>query len=96
MWRTALANMALAFWGDCSRAASSQMSGFLGHAWQPLAATLRAWASRPATSSSRAAAIQPGAWPGLVVVTDLSSSRAFLMSPISASVDTTIELRSVR
>jgi len=40
------------------------------------------------TSSSLAAAIHPGPWPGLVWVTLFSSSRAFLISPISASVDT--------
>lgn len=41
--------------------------------------------SFPATSSRRAAAIQPGACRGLVLITLFSSSRAFLMSLISAS-----------
>ena len=36
--------------------------------------------------TSRAAATQPGACFGLVLITDLSSVRARLMSPISASV----------
>ena len=48
------------------------------------------------SSSRRAAAIQPGACFGLVLVTDLSSRRAFLMSLISASDDTFMLFRSVR
>mmetsp|Transcript_6129 Transcript_6129/g.13365 ORF Transcript_6129/g.13365 Transcript_6129/m.13365 type:complete len:337 (-) Transcript_6129:253-1263(-) len=93
---TASASTALAFSGVWSRAASSQTSSLAGHALHPSRITWRALTSLPATSSRRAAAIQPGPWPGFVCVTDLSSSRAFLMSPISASVDTLIELRSVR
>lgn len=45
---------------------------------------LRGTAART-SSSSRAAAIQPGPCLGLVWITDFSSSRAFLMSLISAS-----------
>mmetsp|Transcript_21393 Transcript_21393/g.45961 ORF Transcript_21393/g.45961 Transcript_21393/m.45961 type:complete len:270 (-) Transcript_21393:748-1557(-) len=93
---TASASTAFAFSDVCRRAASSQTSSFAGHALHPSRMTCLALSSLPATSSSRAAAIQPGPWPGLVEVTDLSSSRAFLMSPISASVETLIELRSVR
>mmetsp|Transcript_29080 Transcript_29080/g.68543 ORF Transcript_29080/g.68543 Transcript_29080/m.68543 type:complete len:270 (+) Transcript_29080:249-1058(+) len=93
---TASASTVLAFSGVCSRAASSHTSSFAGHAMQPSRITCRALTSLPATSSSRAAAIQPGPCPGLVEVTDLRSSRAFLMSPTSASVLILIELRSVR
>ena len=50
--------------------------------------SLRASPSLPASSSSRAAATQPGAWRGLVEITLLSRVRARLMSPISASLDT--------
>ncbi len=50
----------------------------------------------PTNSSSRAAAIQPGAWRGLVLVTLFSSSRAFLMSEISASDEILIDFMSVR
>lgn len=52
---------------------------------RPAHAARRTCCSLPATSSRRAAAIQPGACRGLVWMTDLSSSRAFLMSLISAS-----------
>ena len=93
---TASARTVFALSGVCSRAASSHTSSEAGHALQPSRMTWRAATSFPATSSRRAAATQPGPWPGLVEVTDLSRSRAFLMSPISASVDTLIELRSVR
>mmetsp|Transcript_12514 Transcript_12514/g.31218 ORF Transcript_12514/g.31218 Transcript_12514/m.31218 type:complete len:246 (+) Transcript_12514:2031-2768(+) len=93
---TASASTVLAFSRVCSRAASSHTSSLAGHALQPSRITCRAATSLPATSSRRAAAIQPGPWPGLVEVTDLSSSRAFLMSPISASVEILIEFRSVR
>ena len=51
---------------------------------QPIRLPL-ACCSLPATSSRRAAAIQPGACLGFVLITDLSSRRAFLMSLISAS-----------
>ena len=93
---TASASTVFEFSGVCSRAASSHTSSFAGHARQPSRMTCRAATSLPATSSRRAAAIQPGPCPGLVDVTDLSSSRAFLMSPISASVLTLMLLRSVR
>ena len=56
---------------------------------------LAAW-SLPASSSRRAAAIQPGACFGFVEMTDFKSSRAFLMSEISASDEILMELRSVR
>ena len=57
----------------------------VNHTWLM---SLRASASFPASSSSRAAATQPGAWRGLVEMTLFSSVRARLMSPISASLDT--------
>ena len=93
---TPRARMALALSGACRRAASSQTSSEPGHSSHPRMASSRAAATRPATSSSLAAAIQPGAWRGLVDVTDLSSSRAFLMSEISASDLSVTDLRSVR
>ena len=40
----------------------------------------------PASSSKRAAAIQPGAWLGLVEITDFNKVLAFFMSAISASL----------
>ena len=46
--------------------------------------------------TSRAAATQPGACFGLVLITDLSRVRARLMSPISASVLILMCPRSVR
>ena len=88
--------MAFAFSGVCSRAASSHTSSELGHSSQPFMTSSRAAASFPATSSSRAAAIQPGAWRGLVLMTDLRSRRAFLMSLISASLFSVMLFRSVR
>ena len=56
----------------------------------------RGWDPAPTSSSSRAAAIQPGACLGLVLVTLFSSSLAFLMSEISASDDILIDFMSVR
>mmetsp|Transcript_32048 Transcript_32048/g.107904 ORF Transcript_32048/g.107904 Transcript_32048/m.107904 type:complete len:341 (+) Transcript_32048:1640-2662(+) len=94
---TACAKIALAFAEPlCNRAASSQTSSESGHVSQPSWMILRAAMALPAISSTRAAAIQPGACFGFVVVTDLSKSRAFLMSPTSDAVFTLTELRSVR
>mmetsp|Transcript_47250 Transcript_47250/g.109670 ORF Transcript_47250/g.109670 Transcript_47250/m.109670 type:complete len:236 (+) Transcript_47250:340-1047(+) len=57
---TASASTALALSEVCSRAASSHTSSLAGHALQPSRITCRALMSLPATSSRRAAAIQPG------------------------------------
>ena len=65
---------------------SSHTSSFLGHFLQPSLMRLRAATSLPAISSNRAEAIQPGAWPGLVWITESSSRRDFLMSATSVSV----------
>mmetsp|Transcript_38634 Transcript_38634/g.114848 ORF Transcript_38634/g.114848 Transcript_38634/m.114848 type:complete len:260 (-) Transcript_38634:872-1651(-) len=62
----ASARTTLAFSGVCSRAASSHTSSFAAQARQPSRMICRAATSLPATSSSRAAAIQPGPCPGLV------------------------------
>ena len=64
----------------CNLTASIQTSSFLEHTSQPLMTMLRAACIRPVTSSSLAAAIQPGACLGLVLMTDLSSKRAFFTS----------------
>mmetsp|Transcript_2990 Transcript_2990/g.8184 ORF Transcript_2990/g.8184 Transcript_2990/m.8184 type:complete len:219 (+) Transcript_2990:144-800(+) len=92
---TARARIPLALEGGCKRDASSHTSAFRGHARHPRSIILRASASFPAISSSRAAATHPGACVGFVDVTDRSSRRAFLMSPISASLFTLIAFRSV-
>jgi len=96
MCRMALASTALACSGVASRAASSHTSSLSGHVSHPLAMSVRAIASFPANASTRAAAIHPGPCLGLVVVTLLRRRRAFLMSPISESVDTLIEFNPVR
>mmetsp|Transcript_1273 Transcript_1273/g.4101 ORF Transcript_1273/g.4101 Transcript_1273/m.4101 type:complete len:262 (-) Transcript_1273:749-1534(-) len=94
---TASASMDRAFASPlCSRAASSQTSSDSGHVSQPSLMSLRAAMALPAISSTRAAAIQPGACFGFVVVTDFNRSRAFLMSPTSDAVFTLMEFKSVR
>mmetsp|Transcript_92524 Transcript_92524/g.293430 ORF Transcript_92524/g.293430 Transcript_92524/m.293430 type:complete len:292 (+) Transcript_92524:1433-2308(+) len=93
---TALATTALALCGFSRRAASSQTSSLLGQCLQPCAMSWRADCTLPATSSSRAAAIQPGPCLGFDVITLFSSVRAFLMSLMSASDCTCRALRSVR
>mmetsp|Transcript_36360 Transcript_36360/g.79266 ORF Transcript_36360/g.79266 Transcript_36360/m.79266 type:complete len:286 (-) Transcript_36360:1072-1929(-) len=93
---TALATTAFAFWGFSRRAASSQTSSLFGQCLQPCAISWRADCTLPATSSRRAAAIQPGPCLGLLVITLFSSVRAFLMSLISASDCTCSAFRSVR
>mmetsp|Transcript_46276 Transcript_46276/g.106832 ORF Transcript_46276/g.106832 Transcript_46276/m.106832 type:complete len:309 (+) Transcript_46276:2989-3915(+) len=94
--RTASARISLALPVPCSRAASSQTSSEPGQARQASFISPIALLILPATSSSRAEAIHAGACDGLVWRTESSSSRAFLMSPISASEDTLTEARSVR
>mmetsp|Transcript_41753 Transcript_41753/g.102834 ORF Transcript_41753/g.102834 Transcript_41753/m.102834 type:complete len:210 (-) Transcript_41753:305-934(-) len=93
---TPRARMARAFSGVFRRAASIHTSSLLGQASQPFWMNERAACSLPASSSRRAAAIHPGACLGLVLITDFSSSRAFLMSLISASELILRLLRSVR
>ena len=85
---TALARTARATSGGFRRAFSSHASADVGHASHPLCAKLRAAAIFPASSSRRAAAIQPGACFGLVLMTDLSRRRAFFTSEISDVEDT--------
>ena len=80
----------------CNLAASNHTSSASGHASHPNWINFRAAIAFPAISSTRAAAIQPGACFGLVVVTDFNSNRAFLISPTSEAVLTLIEFRSVR
>lgn len=63
-----------------SSAAWSQTSSLFGHISQPLAMILRAATIFLAWTSSAAAAIQPGACFGLVLMTDSSRARARLMS----------------
>lgn len=63
-----------------SLTASSQTSSFFGHTSQPLMMVFLAVCILPVTSSSLAAAIQPGACFGLVVITDLRRRRAFFTS----------------
>ena len=82
---TPLAKTPLASSPFCSLDASNQTSSDPGHSSHPFSTMARASCNFPATSSSLAAAIQPGACLGLVLMTDLSKSRAFLMSLISAS-----------
>mmetsp|Transcript_24624 Transcript_24624/g.33791 ORF Transcript_24624/g.33791 Transcript_24624/m.33791 type:complete len:224 (-) Transcript_24624:722-1393(-) len=96
MCSTALARMDLATSTGCRRAASSHTSSESGHISQPCRMILRACGVLEAYSSTRAAAIQPGPCLGLVVVTDCSRMRAFLMSPTSASLFTLRLLRLVR
>mmetsp|Transcript_22220 Transcript_22220/g.54843 ORF Transcript_22220/g.54843 Transcript_22220/m.54843 type:complete len:281 (+) Transcript_22220:1509-2351(+) len=93
---TPRARMARAFSGVLRRAASIQTSSDFGHASHPFWMNDRAAWSFPASSSRRAAAIQPGACLGLVEMTDLSRSRAFLMSLISAEEEILSDLRSVK
>ena len=81
----ALAAMIFALWLSFSRMFSSQASSLLGQTSHPLAMTFLAATIFPATSSSRAAAIQPGACFGFVLMTDSRSTRTRLMSPTSAS-----------
>ena len=64
----------------CSLIDSTHTSSFLGHTSHPLIIIFLAVCIRPVTSSRRAAAIHPGAWLGLVVITDFNSKRAFLTS----------------
>merc|ERR1719187_539902 len=73
----------LASSGGCSLAASSQTSSDLGQTSQPLMMRFLAAWILPVTSSSLAEAIHAGGWLGLVSLTDLSNSRAFLMSLMS-------------
>ncbi|RNA05729.1 hypothetical protein BpHYR1_019569 [Brachionus plicatilis] len=80
---TAWATMPLDMSSGRSRAASSHTSSLLGHCSVPFMARLRAACILPTTSSSLAEAIHAGGWLGLVSRTDLSSSRAFLMSFMS-------------
>jgi len=86
---TALAKIILALSTLLRRAASNQTSSLFGHSSQPLEMISLAATILPANSSKRAAAIQPGAFFGLVVMTDFKSIRAFFISLISASLLTT-------
>ena len=93
---TARAKIARAVSGGFKRAFSIQTSAFPGHASHPRCAKLRAALIFPASSSRRAAAIQPGACFGFVLITDLSSSLAFLTSAMSDVDDTFTLERPVR
>mmetsp|Transcript_34633 Transcript_34633/g.70734 ORF Transcript_34633/g.70734 Transcript_34633/m.70734 type:complete len:220 (-) Transcript_34633:98-757(-) len=95
-WCTAWAKMVFALSELCSRAASSHTSSLSGQISQPSLMMARAATTFPANSSTRAAAIHPGPCFGLVVVTERSSRRAFLMSPTSASLLILMLFRSVR
>mmetsp|Transcript_17012 Transcript_17012/g.52735 ORF Transcript_17012/g.52735 Transcript_17012/m.52735 type:complete len:219 (-) Transcript_17012:940-1596(-) len=96
MARTPAASTPLAASPACRRLASSHTSSEPGHSSQPRWMMARAEVILPATSSSRAAAIHPGACFGLVAVTLFSSTRAFLMSDTSASEVMRIDERPVR
>lgn len=63
-----------------SSEAAIQTSSFFGQCSHPCAMILRAWTDLPATFSSQAAATQPGACFGFVLMSDWSSARARLMS----------------
>mmetsp|Transcript_30356 Transcript_30356/g.116410 ORF Transcript_30356/g.116410 Transcript_30356/m.116410 type:complete len:202 (-) Transcript_30356:571-1176(-) len=85
MCLTAEARTVFACSGGWRRTASSQTSSDVGHILQPWAISFLAACILPANSSNRAAAIQPGPCFGLVLVTDLSRCRSFLISPTSVS-----------
>ena len=57
---------------------------------------LRAIYNLPSSSSMRAAAIQPFGFFGLILITFLIKIRAFLKSPISASVLIGTDAKSVK
>lgn len=59
---------------------STHTSSFLEQTSHPLIIMFRAICIRPVTSSNLAAATHPGAWFGLVVITDFNNRRAFLTS----------------
>mmetsp|Transcript_4455 Transcript_4455/g.16309 ORF Transcript_4455/g.16309 Transcript_4455/m.16309 type:complete len:356 (+) Transcript_4455:1268-2335(+) len=83
---TPRAKIALPFSGVFKRAASIHTSSFFGHASHPFCINTRACCNFPANSSKRAAAIQPGACFGFVLITLLSNNLAFLISEISAAL----------
>lgn len=91
---TALARITFAFSLVCGASAAAQLaevrtfsseaaiqtSSFLAQCSQPSAMILRAATTLPATFSSQAAATQPGACLGFVLMRDWRSARARLMS----------------